>query len=1656
LDADTGPNGLQNKPVITDTSSSRVLGRLNSTPNSVFEIDIYATDTVSALDAEGQTWIGSVTATTNSAGNATFSLDVPSLSTGFLTATATDAAGNTSEFSTAVEIVTPTIADLAVTITDNRSTVNPGDEVVYLVVVTNDGPDTVTGATVSTDIDLRLADVTYVSDAAGGATGNGSSLGELLQETLTLPPGSSVTYQITGNVRLDASGTVSKRVTVALPADVSDTNPLNNSDTDTTLIDGVISSQTFLVTNTNDSGSGSLRAAILASNSSLSSSNIQFAIPVTDPNFINIDSPADTGGDAEGDIFVIRPLTPLPSLSNSSFSITIDGGSQAAFLSETNPLGPEIVLDGSLLGGSGSTNSGLRVVSDANAISGLSIQNFRDAGLVISGDANSIFANYIGVDPTGRAARGNQVAGIVIAASASQNMIGGDQMSSGNLISGNAVGIEISGTQTQVQGNLIGTDITGTVAIPNLADGIVLKAGATHTTIGGVSALDGNFVLASDDRVTATVSSITLAEGTSEIRGSVFHDENANGVRDTDLVVGGEPDIVIVLDRSGSMSDPFGSVNGNARPISRLDAAIEGIIKLLDTLVQRGFGDEVEVSVVSFSDSGTPLDLDPTAPGTQDFTSLTADRDGNGVLDIIQALGKVAASGSTNYEAALRTATAVLRAHASLAGQSNVIFLSDGEPQSGSYGDEATTLRQMGTNLQAFGIGAEVPLDALQIIDANTQRIENTEQFVSVFTGADPSSVTFVEPGLANRLVYLDTNKNGRLDPSERSTVTDLTGEYTFAGLPPGTYSVVVDTRLGASNLISGNAGNGVTITQQGTAFNSVLGNLIGTDLHGESALANGGSGIAITAGASSNVIGGGTGATQNVISGNTAYGIILSGVGTISNIVQGNMIGTNIRGTNKLANETGGVSLTGGASSNTIGGTAVATRNVISGNNGSGVSLSGSNTLSNTIQGNHIGTDASGTMVVGSEDVAMETPSTTVASEDRIGIVISNGASHNIVEARNIISGNADGGISILGIESTGNLIRGNVIGTGVVRSQQIGNGGQGVVIQDASGNVIGGLDASDGNIIAFNHRNGVLIISGERNRILSNSIFGNYALGIDLGADGPTANDSRDEDTGPNQLQNKPEQLTAAVTSAGETVTVKAAFSLPTATTLTGPITIQFFLADLDGQEGSTLIGVDEVTAISPGARYESTLDPSSFTKINVQGNVLVATATDSQGNTSEFSDVAFIQPPPNTPQQLNDAAQAILNRASTSIQSTLDLEPPDIGSIDLPLPMKLESGDKTFLGIVDIELSESRAKTPDAMQRIHFQFLGSEAFTKSDLQTILANDNGSAEFEKQLFGGRVDLGENLVAFIWVDPPAWSVKTSTTSEPVFDSELRQSTPDGGAKFSTGAFRQDVLESIVTPFSDRETLSVSLTPPQGEPYRGGVNIYALVDGRYQLNYRTTFDSSGLVEHSQLDLLFRPSRAPRQLLVFAPHTSTSTTPEQDLSTKITAVDAPAPLTRFVSQEAIGSRYYDSVAGSQMDLEEQLLRTLEELLEGLKGIWEDLQQSVGGLSNLGVETMQRLKSGSSLQALSRRFLAISNGPDTAEATSAAYGIRRILLDAWSAIANQAIASEPRPAATEPPDAVESSQSVDGTDSMKQTAAALPTTETSTTTNASSGE
>lgn len=383
----------------------------------------------------------------------------------------------------------------------------------------------------------------------------------------------------------------------------------------------------------------------------------------------------------------------------------------------------------------------------------------------------------------------------------------------------------------------------------------------------------------------------------------------------------------------------------------------------------------------------------------------------------------------------------------------------------------------------------------------------------------------------------------------------------------------------------------------------------------------NGRHGIALLGTAEANPrsirIGGTQTAQRNLIYSNNLDGIsIIASPSTDRSLLQNieilnNYIGTS-NGTTDNGNNGNGIYLehTFGV---IIGDATGATRNVISGNNNDGVKIVGSQAFANEVIGNFIGTDASGGAALGNSasGVAMLSAAGSITDFASKGPnLIGKPGLGNVISANNF-------GIFIADNNTSKNWVQGNRIGTNNGGNADLGNTLDGVLVGGGtSDNRIGGTGASEGNLIAFNRR-GIFADGGIRNSFRRNRVFSNDELGIDLAPVGATPNDTGDGDTGPNNLLNFP--VITYVNAQNSFVAIEGTYnSAPNQT-----YTLEFFgntAVDPTGYgEGRNFLGQ---TIVATDGSGNANFSVEFAAPIADTGTWVTATATDSNNNTSEFS--------------------------------------------------------------------------------------------------------------------------------------------------------------------------------------------------------------------------------------------------------------------------------------------------------------------------------------------------------------------------------------------------------------------------------------------------
>ncbi|MDY6794817.1 MAG: NosD domain-containing protein [Actinomycetota bacterium] len=462
----------------------------------------------------------------------------------------------------------------------------------------------------------------------------------------------------------------------------------------------------------------------------------------------------------------------------------------------------------------------------------------------------------------------------------------------------------------------------------------------------------------------------------------------------------------------------------------------------------------------------------------------------------------------------------------------------------------------------------------------------------------------------------------------------DATGS---AELPNGGHGVNVagygvtvgGTTAGAGNVISSNHKQGINV--DGVSGTVIKGNLLGTNAAGTAAFPNGWSGVCINSGSSHATVGGATADERNVISGNDIYGVDIQDSTHVS--VLGNYIGTDAAGDTGLQNGYAGIRIWNSAEDVAVGGSGAGEGNVISGNGEHGVDMDHATNV--TLEGNYIGTDAAGTSPLANFYCGINVGSDVsgvvigggaagqgnVISGNRTGIHLC--CSTGVQVEGNYIGTDASG-TAPLGNSGDGvHLMNGSndtIVGGSAAAGNLIAdNGKEGVSIKDSKDCEV------SYNRIEDNVGIGVVVWDKYSycDRISENSIYGNGGLAIDLLGDGVTPNDgNNDNHDKPNRGYNFPVFSASQFTAVGGSATVTGTAPPNAIVELynTGPTPDpsghgqgQTFLdstaADGDGDFSIVLTGLAEgdvisAIAISPAG------DPSG------------------EGNTSEFCENAGIR--------------------------------------------------------------------------------------------------------------------------------------------------------------------------------------------------------------------------------------------------------------------------------------------------------------------------------------------------------------------------------------------------------------------------------------------
>jgi CSLREA domain-containing protein len=904
--------------------------------------------------------------------------------------------------------------------------------------------------------------------------------------------------------------------------------------------------------------------------------------------------------------------TALPTITS---PVTIDGTTQPGWVA-AGSYPPVIELTATASIG---TVLDLRAGSSMSTIRGLCINGSTtsDAIRIQGSSSNVIAGNFLGTNLAGNApgAGPGNLRGVYIGGSlgnSDSNRIGGTVPADRNIISGNSNdGVQINaaaGNQASnnlVPGNYIGVDVTGTVAVPNGGQGISIFGFGpmSGNVFGGTVPGAGNVISGNSQRgvaISRPVTTGTLVQGNkigTNAAGTAGIPNGQAGVR---------------FDNSASNNTIGGTAAGAPNIIAynlshgvRFTAAAgTGNAILRNQIYSNGaLGIDLNEDGVTANDAAPDGD---TGPNTlQNYPVLSAAQT-NGLGTFANFAGHLNSAASTTY---------TLEFFANAA--ADPLGFGEGERYLGT-----TNVTTNAAGTVTFGVTLAVNLAAGEFVTATaTSPSNSTSEFSAAVQAYGSLIVTTtadtVDGNTTSVAALIQTpGADGRISLREAIEATNATGglDTIRFGIPP---------IPGVKTIVLGSALPAITspVTLDGTTQPGWVNSPPYAPVIEVNAAAGGLYALDLQAGSS--------GSTIRGLCINRASVVAIRVYGSSNNVVAGNFVGTNPAGAAPGPGNAVGIVL-GGASpiatnNNRIGGTAAADRNVISGNTVDGIQIEGGTggAASNRVEGNYIGVDVNGTADLGNTSQGVAVFANGVGASSTNTLVGGTAAG-----AGNVISGNNGHGI-LIGSRTTGTVVQGNKVGTNAAGTAAIPNTGAGMRFDGSpapSTSTIGGTAANEANIIAYNGSQGIRYTGagGVGHAILRNAIHSNGGVGIDLNADGVTANDALDADSGPNGLLNFP-QITSVFDSGG-TLTVHFRLDVPA-----GSYRIEFFKNPSGADpttfgEGQVFASSTNVTHPGGGAIFFN----HSFAGTN--GDVIAATTTTCTdgatcaafGSTSEFAKV------------------------------------------------------------------------------------------------------------------------------------------------------------------------------------------------------------------------------------------------------------------------------------------------------------------------------------------------------------------------------------------------------------------------------------------------
>ncbi|HMP90838.1 MAG TPA: hypothetical protein PJ991_11600 [Kiritimatiellia bacterium] len=796
---------------------------------------------------------------------------------------------------------------------------------------------------------------------------------------------------------------------------------------------------TFTVTNTNDSGGGSLRQAIINALASPPPNEIHFNIPGPGPHTIKVGATLPTitnatsilgntqpgyagtplvtilGPTSSGldyGIYLLAPGTLVRGLRVTGFTqldfgagITMYGGQIAACVLDGNFNG--VIAQGGTVGGT-STNDRNIIINNENGI------------WTVTGSTATVRGNFIGVQADGVTPAGNEngirtfyTKGLVIEGHPDYPQVISGNQNAGVLLGPNGGYSHFSSDNT-IRGNRIGTDITGMIAVPNNI-GIHVWGGGGNiiggTTINHRNIISGNH--GAGVLIEGILLGLNIFAYNNQVRGN-YIGLAADGVTPLANDLG----VDILNSRNNTVGGDV-AAEGN-----RFGRANFYNIRIHATHLF-SHGNSVMANIIGITTNNVVI---PSAG----YSGVEINSSSNNIVGGTTI-------GQRNYIAGVNAGVSI-RDSKSMNNQVKGNNIGVGVNDSTPHG------------INSYGVHIfNAPKNQIGGVFTNEGNVISAAQWYGVWIERTGSYANVVQ---GNRI------------GTDRATTIAVSNRYSGVDISGGAFSNVVGgADANTANVIAGNGGSAVSIRDTNTYGNVVQNNFIGMNRN-YLAITNGSYGVEVVQ-ASANLIGSG-----NYIgnSRSPAAGVRIGGANAIDNVVYGNVVGMDNVG-NPHPNYNG---IEVVDARNTIVGFSLFAANLVGGNQSDGINVRGS--ASNTqVRVNFVGVDPSGSSAVpnGGRGIYVDAPYSTVGG---IGF-------------GNIVSGNNSSGIWI-GSGGTNAIVQGNYVGTDASGSMAIKNNGTGVRV-DAPEVLVGGVDVQARNLISGNN-GGIEILPTATNAVIQGNYIG------------------------------------------------------------------------------------------------------------------------------------------------------------------------------------------------------------------------------------------------------------------------------------------------------------------------------------------------------------------------------------------------------------------------------------------------------------------------------------------------------------------------------------------------------------------------------------